>query len=142
VSHPFDLLQLETSYHIDKDLLEKQYQDLMKQMHPDRYSTKPEQDFAIMRSVEINEAFEILKDPIKRAISLLKLQSIDPDHLSMSLEGLSICLEFQENEDYEGAKVMFGEAQNSFAKAWDELDKEALIENFLVMKYLARFLKY
>lgn len=138
---PFKTMQLKHSYYIEEGMLDRQYQDMMRQMHPDLYHTKPEQDFAIMQSVEINQAFDILKDPIKRAASLLAIKSIDPDSLTMSFDKLAMCLELQENQAFDEAKSIFEAAQNAFGEAWGSGDLAALKENFLLMKYLARFLQ-
>jgi len=141
MNNPFTILQLNPTYDIDEEGLEHQYQDMMHHMHPDKYNTKAEQDIAIIRSVEINQAYAILKDPIKRAASLLALKYVDTDQLQMSLERLSHCLEIQENNDIAAAQNMFNMAQENFGKAWNASNLDSLKENFLVMKYLERFLR-
>lgn len=68
-NNPFDLFKIAPSFEIDLTLLEGRYQTMIKTVHPDKFAARPaaEQRVAQQWSARINEAYETLKDPLKRA---------------------------------------------------------------------------
>lgn len=74
----FSRLGLEASYDIDGDKLEKQYLGFQRVLHPDRFAGKlaKERALAQAQSVALNEAYETLSDPLKRATYLLRLKGV------------------------------------------------------------------
>lgn len=77
----FEKFSLSPAFDINLDDLEQKYLTLQQQYHPDQllHKTVGEQDTAAIESININEAYKILKNPISRAIYLLKLQGINID---------------------------------------------------------------
>jgi len=77
----FELFGMSVGYVIDNQKIRKRYRDLQRVVHPDRYinATEHEQRLAMQGSVYINEAFETLKDPLRRAQYLLRLHDVDFD---------------------------------------------------------------
>ena len=75
----FSLFGFEPMMAIDVSLLQQRFQKLQNEYHPDKYSAASEQQSrqAMQISSLLNEAFQTLKDPIKRAIYLLQLNGID-----------------------------------------------------------------
>jgi molecular chaperone HscB len=75
----FQLLGLPQSYHIDREQLQKNYRELQRVLHPDRYASASDQErrLSMQGATHINEAFETLKDPILRGNYLLLLHGID-----------------------------------------------------------------
>jgi molecular chaperone HscB len=75
----FDLFGLPINYLLDVEALSERYRELQKVAHPDRYANAPEheQRVALQQATQINEAFEILRDPLKRAIYMLELNGIE-----------------------------------------------------------------
>lgn len=71
----FTRLQLPVSPHIDKEALNSSYFALQRTYHPDHY-TGAEKQKALQESMAINEAYNTLKDPLKRAEYLLLLHNI------------------------------------------------------------------
>jgi len=71
---PFMLLGLKKQYDLDMEFLEKAYFAAQKETHPDRFlnSSSEEKAEASKRSADINRAYFILKDPLRRAEFLLK----------------------------------------------------------------------
>jgi molecular chaperone HscB len=71
----FSRLGLPRSFDIDPDKLEKQYLGFQRVLHPDRFVAKPARQRMIAESqaVAMNEAFQTLQDPLRRAAYLLKL---------------------------------------------------------------------
>lgn len=74
----FDMLGLQPSFELDIKALEKSYFDIQRAAHPDRQIGKSEQEriVAIERSMDANEAYEALKNPLTRAEHLLALKDI------------------------------------------------------------------
>ncbi len=74
----FSRLGLETSYDIDGDKLQKQYLGFQRVLHPDRFAGKPAKERALAQaqSVALNDAYETLSDPLKRATYLLRLKGV------------------------------------------------------------------
>jgi len=69
----FQLFGLETKFAVDNSQLTQAYQKLQKSVHPDRFAhgSSQEQALAVQKSAMINDAFQILKNPIKRAEYML-----------------------------------------------------------------------
>jgi molecular chaperone HscB len=75
----FELLGLPAVYAIDQATLTSRYRDLQNSVHPDRYANASDQErrLSMQRAAQINEAFNTLKDPLRRAAYLLELAGID-----------------------------------------------------------------
>jgi molecular chaperone HscB len=75
---PFATLGVAPSYDLDLASLEKVHRELSRALHPDRYVGAPatERRQALTRSVEVNEAWRVLRDPIRRAEALLALRGV------------------------------------------------------------------
>lgn len=69
----FDLFSLPINFSVDLDALEKKYFEFQKKFHPDKSDE-------IERSIAINEAYEILKNPLKRAAHILCLNGLDVEN--------------------------------------------------------------
>ena len=90
----FDTFNLPVLFNIDIDMLNHQYRTLQKTIHPDRFvnTTDAEKKQSLQKSTQINDANQVLKDPIKRAshiISLhqvLKENTLPPDFLMQQME--------------------------------------------------------
>lgn len=137
---PFSLFNIKIDFFISQEELILSYHEIMKKMHPDQYQTKPEKEFAIMKVVQINNAFEVLKDPIKRASIMLELADIHVMDIQTDINLLESLMVLQEMNDREQINKTFLLAQAEFNKAFHERNKEYLKKNFLIMKYLERLL--
>lgn len=75
----FSLFGLPVRYALDNASLAARYQDLQRQCHPDRYAMQPEDQrlLASQRAADLNQAYQTLKHPLRRAEYLLSLQGID-----------------------------------------------------------------
>jgi len=76
---PFEILNLEKSYSLDPLILEKHYFAEQKKSHPDQFSraTPEEKAQALKQSILVNQAYQILKNPLQRAEYLLKSAGVD-----------------------------------------------------------------
>jgi molecular chaperone HscB len=75
----FTLFGLPARYLIDSNQLAARYQELQRQFHPDRFATAPERErlASLQQAVTINDAYQTLKHPLKRAEYMLSLQGFD-----------------------------------------------------------------
>lgn len=73
MSDPFDTLGVEARFDLDDKALEKRHRDLSKALHPDRYVGRPaaERRLALDKAIAVNAAWRALRDPVKRAETLL-----------------------------------------------------------------------
>jgi molecular chaperone HscB len=98
----FAIFSLNKKYSIDKNHLDKQYKDIQKIIHPDKYSTFGEMEIKEAQdcSAYVSNAYNILKDDIKRANYLLKLKGADSIEETSSnvyeIDLLEALMEYQE----------------------------------------------
>ena len=66
-------------WQVDRNSLDASYRQLQQEFHPDRYASKGdvERRLAVQAASLINQAYETLKSPLKRAQYLLELKKID-----------------------------------------------------------------
>lgn len=104
----FQLFGLAQSYRLDNSQLEQQYRELQNLVHPDKHAhaTDVEQRVAMQRATLVNEAYQTLRNPLRRARYLLILQGIDtqeetntampPDFLMEQMEWREAVIEAQQ----------------------------------------------
>lgn len=80
MNNPFTLFDLPVQFQIDNALLSERYLALQKQLHPDNFAhiSNKEQLAAVQKSADVNEALNILKDPIYELKLLLKFIQVSP----------------------------------------------------------------
>ena len=74
-SSDFEIFGVEARFALDRNALDARWKDLQREAHPDRFATADAQAQrqAMQWSVRINEAYQRLKDPLKRAAYLCEL---------------------------------------------------------------------
>ena len=74
-SNDFELFELPPAFALDRALLDERWKGLQREVHPDRHAAADAQTQrqAMQWSVRINEAYQRLKDPLKRAAYLCEL---------------------------------------------------------------------
>ena len=74
-SNDFELFGVPARFAQSRATLDQRWKELQKQAHPDRFSKEgaSAQRIAMQWSVRINEAYQRLKDPLKRAAYLCEL---------------------------------------------------------------------
>ena len=84
----FEMFGLSTDFRIDLDELAKRYRDLQKVTHPDKFANAGEQQqrIAMQSATQVNEAYNTLRDPLKRAQYMLHLagRNADGENLTSS----------------------------------------------------------
>ncbi len=75
----FELFGLPVHYVLDPAALAERYRELQRVVHPDRYASGSEQEkrLALQQATQVNEAYETLRDPLRRALYLLELHGLD-----------------------------------------------------------------
>lgn len=107
----FQLFGLVPAYRVDMAQLEQRYRDLQAQVHPDKSMHLPdaEQRIAMQRATLVNEAYQTLRSPMRRARYLLQLQGVDTqeenntvmpaDFLMVQMEWREAVIESQQAKD-------------------------------------------
>jgi molecular chaperone HscB len=70
---PFATLGVEPRFDLDLGEVARRHRELSRTLHPDRFTGAPaaERRLALSRAIEVNDAFRLVKDPIRRAEALL-----------------------------------------------------------------------
>lgn len=77
----FELFELPVSFEIDLQDLSQRYRELQRVVHPDKFvnASDRERRLSVEKAAAINEAYQILKTPQRRARYMLELQSVSFD---------------------------------------------------------------
>ncbi|WP_432696506.1 Fe-S protein assembly co-chaperone HscB [Marinobacterium sp. YM272] len=75
----FELFDLQPGFDLDLGVLSERYRELQKQWHPDRFAhlSERERRLSVQYTAHLNEAFQSLKSPLRRAQYLLLLAGRD-----------------------------------------------------------------
>lgn len=95
---PFDLLGIKPEFDLDMKAVEARHRDLSKALHPDRYAqaSSAERRMALSRAIEVNEAFRIVRDPIKRAEALFKKLGVPAGEMAEPKPSPNLLMEMME----------------------------------------------
>ena len=77
-ANDFELFELPQQFALDRAQLDERWKALQREAHPDRFAADgaAAQRVAMQWSVRINEAYQRLKDPLKRAAYLCELRGV------------------------------------------------------------------
>jgi len=77
----FELFGLPVAYDVDSADLTARYRALQGRVHPDRFAgaSDTERRLSLQLTTLINEAFQVLKDPVRRGRYLLELRGVAMD---------------------------------------------------------------
>ncbi|NIG87484.1 co-chaperone HscB [Serratia symbiotica] len=91
----FTLFGLPVRYPVDDSLLTSRFQDLQRQFHPDRFACQPERErlIALQQATTINQAYQTLKHPLKRAEYMLSLYGFDLANEQYTLRDTAFLIE-------------------------------------------------
>src|SRR5947207_10526217 len=75
----FSFFGLPRRLNLDTAVLEREFYSLSRKLHPDVYAghESREQDWSLEQSSRLNDAYRILKDPIKRTEYVLRLEGVE-----------------------------------------------------------------
>ncbi len=76
--NPFEVLGLEAMFALDLKEVEKRHRELSRALHPDKFvgAGASERRASLNKAVEANEAWRVLRDPVKRAEALFRLAGV------------------------------------------------------------------
>jgi molecular chaperone HscB len=115
----FELFDLPAKFDIDMTALDTAYRDVQGRVHPDRFvnAGDTEKRVAMQWATRANEAYQTLKNPLKRARYLVELHGVDlqtESNTSMPMDFLMQQMEWRE---------ALGDARAAKdAKALDDID--------------------
>jgi molecular chaperone HscB len=72
----FEIFGLPQQYAVDRASLDARYRELQRSVHPDRFASAGDQErrISMQQAARINEAYQVLKDPLRRGRYLLELR--------------------------------------------------------------------
>ncbi len=75
----FAIFNLPPTFALDQKALPAHFRDLQFEIHPDRFVTASdtEKRVAIEKATELNDAYQTLRDPVRRAMYLLWLKNVN-----------------------------------------------------------------
>ncbi|MBL8921827.1 MAG: Fe-S protein assembly co-chaperone HscB [Myxococcaceae bacterium] len=93
----FEVFGLTPTLELDVKALEQRLRELSLEYHPDRFVQADAHTrlIALERTTALNDAFKVLKDPVRRAFYVLKLRGIDLDNEASAAQA-KMPLEFLE----------------------------------------------
>ena len=94
IQNYFELFNLPEKFQIDSVKLQENYRSIQKEIHPDRFatSTENEKTQSMIKSTQVNDAYQTLKSTTKRARYILSLHksvekiTLPPDFLMQQME--------------------------------------------------------
>ncbi|MBT2321384.1 Fe-S protein assembly co-chaperone HscB [Variovorax paradoxus] len=128
----FELFDVPARFAQDRAALDARWKELQREAHPDRFAAQgaAAQRVAMQWSVRINEAYQRLKDPIRRATYLCTLNGapIDAEHnTAMPADFLMQQMEWREEldeaHDAAGIEKLRAEVEAGRARALSSLDR-------------------
>ena len=154
----FELFGLPVGFDVDAAALVATFRDLQSQLHPDRFATADEKQrrLSVQGASWVNEAFQTLKDPMRRARYLLELRGVafndetetssDPEFLMEQMELREALGEVREAPDAWAALDEIGDRirahdralTDSFRTAFAAGDDAAAKNAVLKMKFFRR----
>ncbi len=104
----FALMGLPRRFGVDPKALDARWKDLQRQTHPDRFAAQgaAAQRVAMQWSVRVNEAYQRLRDPVKRAAYLCELAgaAIDAER-NTAMPGDFLMQQMQWREELDEART-------------------------------------
>jgi len=101
IADEFRRLGLGPDFDVDPKELERRYFAFQRTFHPDRFATKSvrEQKYSLQHATNLNEAFERLKSPIKRAEVLLETKGLAARDEAMTESDPELLMEAMESRE-------------------------------------------
>ncbi len=117
----FELFNLPVQFAIDRNSLDNAYREIQNLVHPDRFvtATEAEKRTAMQWATMANDAYQILRDPLRRSIYLCELNGYEVQkETNVSIEPAFLMQQMEWRESLENART----AKNG--ALLEKLDKE------------------
>ena len=123
----FQIFSLPVSFTVDEAALQKQYFELQREHHPDKSGLE-----GVQQSMELNQAYDVLKAPLKRAQHFLALHDIDVGNDDSKVKpAMDLLEEMMEKREAVMGLGTDDAASALLAQAVEEYDSE--LANFTVL---------
>ena len=107
-STDFELFEIPVQFFQDRSVLDAKWKDLQREAHPDKFAVQgaAARRIAMQWSVRINEAYNRLKDPLKRATYLCELNGAPINaHTNTSMPPAFMMMQIEWREALEEAET-------------------------------------
>lgn len=120
----FELFQLPEEFAIDMTALSLAYHEMQGRVHPDKFATASdaERRVAMQWATRVNEAYQTLKSPLKRATYLCEIHGIDlqvesntampPDFLMQQMEWRETLDDARAEKDLDALEALDADLRN------------------------------
>jgi molecular chaperone HscB len=108
-STDFELFEIPAQFAQDRSVLDAKWKDLQREAHPDKFAAQgaAAQRIAMQWSVRINEAYNRLKDPLKRATYLCELNGAPIEaHTNTAMPPAFMMMQIEWREALEEAETV------------------------------------
>jgi molecular chaperone HscB len=108
-STDFELFEIPAQFAQDRSVLDAKWKELQREAHPDKFAAQgaAAQRIAMQWSVRINEAYNRLKDPLKRATYLCELNGAPIEaHTNTSMPPAFMMMQIEWREALEEAETV------------------------------------
>ncbi len=120
----FEVFDLPLQYKVDSDTLNSRYQELQKQLHPDKFINHPDSSLSIRISAHINDAYNTLNSPLLKAIALLEQNGIILDlNVDKQLPATVLMEQMELYEEIEDANHDIDQLNTLAAKLAENISK-------------------
>ncbi len=135
--NPFALFELPVTFSIDLTQLKLRYLALQKQLHPDNFAHKSEQEqrMAMQKSTQINDAWQQLSHPVLRAESIIQLHLGENQQMKSNHDVAFLMQQMQWREELEGIE------EQQDLSALDAFSAKIQLQNQSIMQNLAEKLE-
>lgn len=94
----FELFDLPQSFELDTAELATRYRELQRAVHPDKFAGGSEQDIliAVQKTAQVNDGYQTLKEPLRRAEHMLALRGLDISHETSTVKDTGFLMQQME----------------------------------------------
>ena len=156
----FEIFAIPVAWQVDISQLQSRYLKLQQEFHPDRFASHSdtEKRLAVQTASLINQAYDTLKSPLKRAQYLLELNKIDASQDShITSDGVFLMEQIELREALSdvrdsadpfaaldslrsGVENSYAEQQNQFQAQYQESDFDHAFNTVAKMQFSAKLL--
>lgn len=123
----FELFGLPESFEVDAGQLDSRYRELQRAVHPDRFASASDQErrISMQQATQINEGYQVLKDPLLRGRYLLELDGYRFDDEHHTTSDAAFLMEQMELRELLGEVREADDAFAALGEIMDRIDADA-----------------
>lgn len=134
----FELFEIPAQFAQDRSVLDAKWKDLQRKAHPDKFAAQGAAALriAMQWSVRINEAYNRLKDPLKRATYLCELNGAPIEaHTNTAMPPAFMMMQIEWREELEEAETAEELEEIELQTANYKREQLSKIEQFIDIKH-------